>query len=295
MERRREHSDGRADERHFDVQGHRGARGLLPENTIPGFLLALELGVSTLETDVVISRDGEVVLSHDPWFSSDFSALPSGERIPKHLQYAHRIFEMDYATVSTYDCGLPNPRFPHQKVGRSVKPLLREMIREAERFAADRGLPPVHYHVETKTSPAGDQILHPEPAEFVQALVSVLEQEGVLERTIIQSFDPRTLRVVNGDDVPLRTSLLVARGDYLGIEADLELLGFRPDVYSPDYRLVNERLVRDAHALGMEVIPWTINDPADMIRLRELGVDGLITDYPDRAAEAFRSAVQPLS
>lgn len=280
--------EGASGARMFDVQGHRGARGLLPENTIAGFLRALELGVNTLETDVVITRENEVVLSHDPWFSSDFSALPDGRRIPAHLQYAHRIFEMDYETVCTYDCGLPNRRFPGQTASRSVKPRLRDMIRAAEAFARDHGLQPVQYNIETKTSPAGDQILHPSPSDFVRSLIDVIEEEGIVDRTIVQSFDPRTLRVIRVQRIPVRTSLLISRGDFLGVPADVRLLGFRPDVYSPDYRLVDRTLLREAHERHMRVIPWTVNATGEMQRLRDLGVDGLITDYPDRARDALQ-------
>ncbi|HEX7070501.1 MAG TPA: glycerophosphodiester phosphodiesterase family protein [Rhodothermales bacterium] len=267
----------------FDVQGHRGARGFMPENTIAGFVRALELGVQTLEMDVVISRDGQVVLSHDPWFSSDFSAVPSGRRIRRHEQFAHRIFEMDYERICTYDCGRQNRRFPRQVAGKSSKPRLADVLRTAEAFVREHGLDPVFYNIETKTSPAGDEILHPAPAAFVGRLLTVVEDAGVLDRTIIQSFDPRTLRIVRMRRVPARTSLLVARGDHLGVDADLEILGFVPDVYSPDFRLVTTEMVQDVHARGMRLIPWTVNQTADMRRMADIGTDGFITDYPDTA------------
>lgn len=271
----------------FDVQGHRGARGLMPENTIPGFLRALELGVTTLEMDVVVSRDGEVVLSHDPWFSSDFSALPSGEAITPATQWKHRIFEMDYATVATFDCGRPHRRFPLQAAQRSIKPRLRDVIETAEAFAEEHRLRSVRYNVETKTSPESDEILHPEPTRFVHLLLNVLEIEGVVDRCIIQSFDPRTLRIIREGRLPCRTSLLIARGDHLGVDADMEILGFTPDIYSPDFRLVKRRMVQEAHDVGMQVIPWTVNHAADMLRMVELGTDGLITDYPDIARDTL--------
>ena len=271
----------------FDVQGHRGARGLLPENTLAGFRKALDLGVRTLETDVVITRDGEVVLSHDPWFSSEFSAAPGGERIRSHAQYAHRIFEMDYDTVCSYDCGLQNRRFPRQEAMPAHKPLLREMIRDSEAHARAAGRPAPFYNIETKSSPAGDHVLHPNPEEFMDRLIGVVEDEAVLDRTTIQSFDPRTLRILRRRRTPVQTSLLIARGDFLGVAADLQILGYTPDVYSPDFHLMSEALVAAAHARGMRVLPWTVNQLHDMRRMREMGADGIITDYPDVARDAW--------
>ena len=272
----------------FDVQGHRGARGLVPENTLKGFLLALELGVTTLEMDVVVSRDRQLVLSHDPWFSSDFSADPSGNRISPAAQFRHRIYRMDYETVRSYDCGLANARFPRQAPEVSRKPRLGDVLEAVEEFTGELGRDPVFYNIETKTTPAGDKILHPAPEEFVALLLDVVGRHGLLQRTTIQSFDPRTLREVRRRSLPVQTSLLIARGDHLGVAADLTILGFVPEIYSPDFRLVNRKLVRQVHARGMRLLPWTVNDPAEMVRMRELGADGVITDYPDVALEALQ-------
>lgn len=271
----------------FDLQGHRGARGLYPENTREGFLLALRLGVTTLEMDVVVTRDRQVVLSHDPWFSSEFSALPSGVRVPAAEQFEHRIYDMPYETVCTYECGLPNARFPRQARARAVKPLLKDVIVEADAYADERGWPPPRYNVETKTRPEGDGLLHPPPSRVVDLLLDVIVSARAEARTIIQSFDPRTLRIVRERGSAAMTSLLVERKDHLGVEADLRILGFVPDVYSPDHRLVSGAIVEQARRRGMRVIPWTVNDASRAEWLVDTGVDGLITDYPDVVAEAL--------
>ncbi|QXD14265.1 glycerophosphodiester phosphodiesterase [Rhodocaloribacter litoris] len=268
----------------FDVQGHRGARGLMPENTIPAFLKALELGVTTLEMDVVISADSQVVVSHEPWFSGLICSLPSGEPVPLSGERSYRIYAMPYAEVARFDCGSRgHPNFPEQRRMKAAKPLLREVIAAAEAYTQAHGLPPVQYNIETKSTPEGDGHFHPPPDVFTRLLYEVVKEAGIADRTILQSFDVRTLQYARAAGLPLRLALLVeARGDP-GLAANLARLGFTPDIYSPDFRLVDEALVEAVHARGMQLIPWTVNDVEAMRRLKALGVDGLITDYPDRA------------
>ncbi len=272
----------------FDLQGHRGARGLMPENTIPAFLKALELGVTTLEMDVVISADSQVVVSHDPWFSPEICTLPSGEPIPDAAAHTYRLFEMTYAEIARFDCGSRgHPRFPRQQKMKIAKPLLRDVIRTAEAYVAQHGRAPVYYNIETKSSPAGDGRFHPPPEVFVRLLHDVLIEAGITERAIVQSFDVRTLQATRRRDPSLRLALLVEAQDDPGFAVNLEHLGFTPAIYSPDYHLVDAALIEAAHARGIEVIPWTVNTPEEMQRLRTLGVDGLITDYPDVAVKLF--------
>lgn len=273
----------------FDIQGHRGARGLMPENTLPAFWKALELGVTTLEMDVVISADSQVVVSHDPWFSPEFCSLPTGEPVPADAARTHRLYILPYAEIARYDCGLRgHPRFPRQQKMAAVKPLLREVIRMAEAYTATHDRPPVFYNIETKSTPEGDGVLHPPPGPFVDLLYDVLAGEGIVARTTIQSFDGRTLQAARERDPSLSLALLVAAPDTLGPAARLAALGFTPALYSPDYHLVDADLIADVHARGMRVIPWTVNTPAEMQRLHDLGADGLITDYPDVAVALFR-------
>lgn len=266
----------------FDVQGHRGARGLLPENTLPGFLRALELGVPTLEMDVVISGDSQVVLSHEPWFSGVICSLPSGEPVPAARERDYRLFEMTYEEIARFDCGRRgHPGFPRQTPMPASKPLLREVIAASETYARAHDLPPVQYNIETKAWPEGDGVFHPDPETFTRLLYDVLVETGVKDRAMLQSFDVRTLRAGRRLDPSWRLSLLVAEELDRGLAANLDALGFVPDVYSPDYRLVDAALLEEAHRRGMQVIPWTINTLEEMQRLKALGVDGVITDYPN--------------
>jgi glycerophosphoryl diester phosphodiesterase len=276
----------------FDVQGHRGARGLAPENTIPAFQTALDLGVTTLEMDVVISKDNEVVVSHEPWMSHAICLTPDGERIPEADEKQHRILEMTYQEVMQYDCGsLRHPDFPEQQTEPAPKPLLRDVIEMAEDRVDLGGRDrPIFYNVETKSRPAWDSTLTPPPEPFVKAVYGVLEEAGVLRRATLQSFDPRTLKVAHEMDPDLRLALLVGQDFDPGMEAQLQMLGFTPDVYSPDHQLLDAQRMEQATEHGMPVIPWTVNDKETMRRLIDLGVNGLITDYPNRAFDVLRTA-----
>ena len=268
----------------FDVQGHRGARGLLPENTIPAFLKALELGVTTLELDTVVAGDSTVVVSHEPWMSAEICSLPSGEPVPADEERQHAIYRMAYEEVAQYDCGSRgNARFPDQRSLAVHKPRLIDVIQMAEAYAAEHGLPPVSYNIETKIRPDWEEEgLTPDPATFTRLLYDVLDDTGVTARASLQSFDVRTLQAGRALDSDWTLVLLVAREFDRGVDGNLDVLGFVPDVYSPDYRLVDAELVEAVHARGMRLIPWTVNDLQTMRDLQALGVDGLITDYPDR-------------
>jgi glycerophosphoryl diester phosphodiesterase len=236
--------------------------------------------------DVVIARDGEVVVSHEPWFSSVTCSLPSGEPVPAAAEERYRIFAMTYEEVARFDCGRRgHPLFPRQQKQPAVKPRLREVIEAAEAHARAHGRPPARYNIETKSLPAGDGVLHPDPETFTRLLYDVVVATGVKERSSLQSFDVRTLQAARRLDPAWRQALLVARDGDRGLPANLDALGFVPEIYSPDYRLVDEALLREAHRRGMQVIPWTVNTPGEMRRLKALGVDGLITDYPDLAQE----------
>jgi glycerophosphoryl diester phosphodiesterase len=273
----------------FDVQGHRGARGLAPENTLPAFRRALGLGVATLELDTVVSADSQVVVSHDPVMSDVFCTHPDGRPVEPGEDIA--LFALPYAEIARFDCGSrPNPRFPEQRREAVSKPLLRDVIRLAEAWAREHDRP-VFYNVETKSTPAGDGGLHPPPAAFVDLIWDVVEAEGVAERFTLQSFDVRTLQAARARTLPIRLALLVAdihvtsdRSALRYLDDGLDTLGFIPEIYSPEHTLVTQPVVAAAHELGMVVIPWTVNERAAMERLVGLGVDGLITDYPDRAA-----------
>lgn len=267
----------------LDFQGHRGCRGIFPENSIEGFLEALKLGVKTLEMDVVISRDRHVICSHDPWFSHHISMDPAGIEIDETEEKKHLIFEKTLSEIQRYDCGLKyHAEFPQQQKRRSQKPALSEVIEAAEAFAKNTGRPKPFYNIETKCTPDGDIIFHPEPGDFSELLLEVIFKYKISRRTIIQSFDIRSLRYIRKEYPKIKLSLLVE--NQRSPEENIRKLGFVPEFYSPDYYLVNEDLINFCEKMKMKLIPWTVNEEDDMLRLIKMGVDGLISDYPNKFA-----------
>ncbi|MGB6035695.1 MAG: glycerophosphodiester phosphodiesterase [Cryomorphaceae bacterium] len=265
----------------LDFQGHRGCRGLMPENTIPAFEKALDLGVTTLEMDVVITKDNKVLLSHEPWFSHEIAIDPNGTSISEEDERNHRIYEMSYEDTQAYDVGMKaHPRFPDQEKIKAKKPLLSDVIIFAEAHAKETSRPLPYYNIETKSLPAGDGIFHPEPEKFVDLLMAVINEGGASDRTTIQSFDVRTLQVAKTKYPKMKLVLLVENTETP--EQNLQSLGFTPDIYSPDYALVDDDLISFAKEKGMKIIPWTVNEREEMNELIDMGVDGLITDYPNR-------------
>lgn len=264
----------------FDVQGHRGARGLMPENTIPAMLKALEFGVTTLEMDAVISKDKQVVISHEPYFNNEISLTPEGKDISFKNEKQYNIYKMDYEEIKKFDVGSKiHSRFPGQQKFKVHKPLLADLIDSVEAYAKLHKLPKPAYNIETKTIPKGDNEFQPEPAEFVDLIMEVVNKKKIVKRVIIQSFDIRTLQYLHQKYPNIKTSLLI--DDKEPFETYIEQLGFKPTIYSPYSVLVGKGLVDRCHAMGIKIIPWTVNSTKEIEYFKNLGVDGIITDYPN--------------
>lgn len=277
----------------FDLQGHRGCRGLMPENTITAMRHALALGVTTLEMDVVISADKEVVVSHEPFFHHEISRDPNGNPIAANKELSHNIFQLNYEDIKRYDVGLqPHPRFPHQQKMAASKPRLAELIDSVEQFIQQHQLPRCWYNIETKSNPATDGIFHPAPAAFVDQLIAVLQAKQVLHRTIVQSFDVRTLQYLHQQYPHVSTALLIEDDDKRSLAVQLQRLGFTPSIYSPYHGHVTTELVQGCHQQGMRVIPWTVNILPRMQELKAMGVDGIISDYPNLFTELAHAKKQ---
>lgn len=301
--------------RPVDLQGHRGARGLEPENTLPAFARALSIGVTTLELDLGLTRDGVLVVSHDRRVNPDHARGPDGRFIPAP---GPTISSLTLEELRRYDLGRLRPgsadarRFPRQQARDGTRfATLREVFALARRAGNGR----VRFNVETKLSP-----LRPEetagPEDFADALVRVLREEGMAGRTLVQSFDWRTLARVRATAPEIATSALTIRSledDNLSpgrggrspwlagcdpaahggsLPRAVQALGAR--VWSPWHVNLTAAALREAHALGLEVVTWTVNEPARAEALLDLGVDGLITDYPDRLRAALARRGAPL-
>ena len=273
----------------LDKQGHRGCRGLLPENTIAAMIRAIDLGVTTLEMDVVISKDKQVVVSHEPFFNHEITTKPDGSYVTEDEERSMNIYAMDYEEVNKFDVGLkPHPRFPQQQKINAAKPLLSQLIDSVENYCSSRNLPEVHYNIETKSQPSTDNLYHPGPKEFVDLLIKLIQRKGIGKRVMIQSFDFRTLQYLHQEYPEFKTAVLIEGDDKRKFDEQIRDLGFLPSVYSPGFSLINKELIKKCQQQKIRVIPWTINDLNKIKELIQMGVDGIITDYPNLFNELKR-------
>lgn len=267
---------------HFDWQGHRGARGLAPENTLPSFLKALEFPkIQTLELDLAVSADNQIVVSHEPWMSAVICSAPDGTPVKKEEESKLWLYKMPYAEIAKYDCGKRgNAGFPEQQAMAVHKPLLKEVFEGVKTYckAHNRALP--YFNVEIKSQADWDDQRIPAPAALAKRVVQEIKTLGMTKVSYLQSFDPRVLREVRAIEPKIMIALLV--GNPKGLEVNVEELGFKPAIYSPHYGLLSAEVVQKAHTMGMKVIPWTVNETSDMQKMIDMGVDGIITDYPNR-------------
>lgn len=261
-------------------EGHRGCRGLMPENTISAMKKALDLGADVLELDVVISKDKKVVVSHDPFMSAEFSLKPSGDPVSADEQKNIILYSMPYAEIKKYDVGSKhNPHFPEQQNFKEHKPLLSELVDAVDKYAKEKGLPMPNYNIEIKSDPKTDGLHQPEPKEFVNLVMKVCRSRKILNRMNIQSFDVRPLQIIHNMDKTIKIAYLTSNDK--SIEENLKDLGFIPHIYSPHYKKVDKAAVEFCHKQNMQIIPWTVNTKEEIDALVQLGVDGIITDYPN--------------
>jgi glycerophosphoryl diester phosphodiesterase len=299
----------------FDLQGHRGTRGLAPENTLEGFAVALRIGVDTLELDVAMSRDGLVAVHHDTVLNTDIARKPDGSYLDAP---GLALYRLPLAEIRRYDVGRIKPgspyarRFPEQQGMDGVRiPTLAEVFELVRRAGADH----IRFNIETKLTPTSGADA-PDPEKFARAVVEEIRTAGVAERASVQSFDWRTLAVVRQIAPEITRVCLstqqpdedtIGRGNpgpspwTAGLDVDEHggstprlAAAFGCAVWSPNFRDLSAALLDEARSLGLRVIPWTVNEPAEMERLLAWGVDGLITDYPDRARAVMRLKGMPL-
>ncbi len=287
----------------FDLQGHRGARGLRPENTLPAFQHALSLGVDTLETDIGVTADGVVVISHDPFLNPLITRDAAGQWLSGTR--GPLIRSLTLAQLQAYDLGRLRPDTPYARSLESQQPVDgTHMPTLAQLFdlVKSRGAARVRFNIETKINPAQpDDTVGPEA--MTQALLKVVRDAGMTSRVTIQSFDWRTLQLVHKLEPSIPTVYLTVQASGNDNTKDglwtagLKIAdhGSAPRmvkaaggaVWSPNQGALTEALVKEAQSLGLKVVPWTVNDPALMDRFIAWGVDGLISDYPDRVREVM--------
>jgi glycerophosphoryl diester phosphodiesterase len=266
------------------IYGHRGARGLYPENTTEGFLRTVKMGITHLEMDVVITADSQVVISHEPWFNRKVCTAPGGKKIRHNFQ--GNIYKMNYEEVKQYDCGERfYSDFPKQEKFSASKPLLKEMITTVEAYCKAHQLPPVTYLIEIKSRRIGDHKFHPGPKRFAKLVYDVVKELGINDRIILQSFDQRPLKELHQLDPAIKIVKLVLHGG--NVKKKISDLGFTPYGYGPSHRHITKKVIDEVHTLGLKVLVWTVNDPAEAKKLVLDGADGIITDYPDSVNTAL--------
>ena len=286
--------DGRAWSHEFDLRGaymdlqaHRGGAGLMPENTFSSMRKALELNVNTLELDLHISGDGKVVVSHDRFFHPRYTTRPDGS-IVKKSDPKEFLYLMPYDSIAKYDVGLkPAEPWPDQVKVAEHKPLASDLIDFTENYWKENGLSPVRYNIEIKSSVGkGEGKQWPEYHEFCDKCLEVLLSKNLGDRLVIQCFDVRALNYMHQKYPQVHLSYLTDKEPEI---ADLlALLDFKPTWWSPNYSVVTPENVAYCHALGIRVVPWTVDDKAEMKRLADCGVEAIISNYPDRLIEVFR-------
>jgi glycerophosphoryl diester phosphodiesterase len=289
----------------LDVQGHRGARGLAPENTLAGFAVAVAAGATTLELDVGLTRDGQVVVMHDRRLHPDLTRDPQGRWLEAP---GPALTRLTLSELQAFDVGRIRPGSAYAQAWPGQRPADGQRVPTLDAvlaWARQHAPPSLAFNIETKLSPlAPDESA--EPAALVNALLAVIDRHGLRARTTVQSFDWRTLRLVQQLAPGLRTSALTVQRPNFDNLADgrwtaglaladhggsvprlVKALG--ATAWSPNFRDLTPEALSEAQALKLLVLPWTVNEPADIERLVAMGVDGLISDYPDRVVQALRA------
>jgi glycerophosphoryl diester phosphodiesterase len=223
-----------------------------------------------------------VILSHEPWFAQEITTKPDGTYMGEREERKFNIYWMTYEQTRTFDVGMkPHPRFPRQEKMKVTKPLLADLIDSVKQYMMMARRPFPYYNIETKTNPEFDGVFTPKPDELVEAIMGVVKEKQIEDYVIIQSFDFRTLQYLHQHYPEIKTAMLIEEDDKRSLDEQLKALGFTPSIYSPAYALVNEKLLKKCHAQQIKVIPWTVNDKATIESLKAMGVDGIISDYPD--------------
>ncbi len=275
----------------FEIQAHRGARSFFPENTIQAFCKAADLGVRVVELDLVVSKDHQIVVSHDPWLSGPHCSDPYGNPLSTENRQ-QRLYDMAYRDIARYDCGLPHPSFPLQQRIASCKPLLSTVFTGVDASMALAGMKGrMIYNLEIKSWPDKDGIFHPSPDRYAALVLRLVEASGLSDRVRIQSFDYRVVREAWKLNPQLCYGLLIEESKNL--KQFRRMLGFLPQYVNPHVSHADRELADYLHAERILMIPWTVNSKEDMLAMKHNGADGIITDYPELALSLFGVPQEP--
>ena len=279
---------------YVDVQAHRGGAGLMPENTIEAMKHALDMGVNTLELDLQVSKDGLVVVSHDPYFHHRYAIRPDGSHVEKDDPKEY-IYTMPYSEVAKYDVGSrPSEVWPEKACIKTVKPLANDLIDFVENYTKENGLSPVRYNIEIKSKDAaGEGQNWPTYDRFVSECCKFLHSKQLDDRLVVQSFDVRALNYMHEKYPEFILSYLVD-ANAPDFDTYMGYLKFTPQWLSPHHTITDEALVQKCREKGIKLVPWTVDKPEDIKRILDLGVEAIISNYPDRVLMQTRGYVLPV-
>lgn len=282
-----------------DIQAHRGGMGLLPANTLEAMKNAVDLGVNTLEMDIVVTKDKKVILSHDKFFTSEETTRPDGTPVKKEEPREY-FWKLTYDEIRKYDVGLrQHPNYPEQKTMPAIRPLLSDVLTFIENYAEEKGVAPMKYNIEIKADPNWNGGIEGEDwpvyNEMVDICLEVINPFKLGDRLIIQTFDERALAYMNVKYPNLHLSYLVGEEEVRWLEnremdfdTILGNIGFVPEWFSPASVFVTKSCVDEAHKRGMKVVTWTVDNQDDMNRMIDAGVDAIISNYPNRLLEVVK-------
>ena len=278
---------------YVDVQAHRGGAGLMPENTIEAMKHALDMGVNTLELDLQVSKDGLVVVSHDPYFHHRYAIRPDGSYVGKDDPKEY-IYTMPYSEVAKYDVGSrESDVWPGKACIKTVKPLANDLIDFVENYTKEKGLSPVRYNIEIKSKDAaGEGQNWPTYDRFVTECCKFLHSKQLDDRLVVQSFDVRALNYMHEKYPEFILSYLVD-ANAPDFETYMGYLKFTPQWLSPHHTITDGDLVKKCREKGIKLVPWTVDKPEDIKRILDLGVEAIISNYPDRVLMQTRGYVFP--
>ncbi|WP_303316190.1 glycerophosphodiester phosphodiesterase family protein [Flavivirga abyssicola] len=267
----------------IDIQGHRGCRGLMPENTIPAFEKAIALGVHTLELDVAVSKDSVVVVSHEPFMNRVICLDAEGKEIPESDDKKYNLYQMTFDSIKQFDCGTKfHPRFPEQEKLKAYKPSLEEVIKTSKILNHN-----IKFNIEIKASPEYDNVYTPNPKNFVQLVLEAIKNNNAFADTNLQSFDLRIMEEIKKQAPNMEVALLVDEDE--DIWSKITMMSYSPEIISPYYKLLNKETIKKLKAENFKVIPWTINSVEELQKMIDFEVNGIITDYPNKLIEILEN------
>ena len=267
---------------HLQIHGHRGCRGLLPENTSQAFIHAAELGVDAIEMDVVMTGDKKILVSHEPYMSAHICKDKQGNPISAADEKKFNIYKLSYEEIIKFDCGSKqHPSFPHQKNFPSTKPLFKDVILAINDIQKE-----ILFNIEIKSDPLLYPLFQPGPEILADAVMEIIYEMQIADRCLLQSFDPQVLKHLHKNYPQIKCALLVE--DCATPDKDIDALNFKPFGYNPHYKLITREIIDFCKMNNIQILAWTVNKEEDMLQMAQTGVDGIITDYPDRAVRVLR-------